>query len=35
MMNERMSADLQAWSSPRQQIVFRQLLSAFSFPGRI
>jgi len=35
MMNERMSADLQAWSSPRQQTVFRQLLSAFSFPGRI
>ena len=35
MMNERMSADLQAWSAPRQQTVFRQLLSAFSFPGRI
>jgi alpha-D-ribose 1-methylphosphonate 5-triphosphate synthase subunit PhnH len=35
MMNERMSADLQAWSAPRQQTVFRQLLRAFSFPGRI
>lgn len=34
-MNERMSADLQAWSAPRQQTVFRQLLRAFSFPGRI
>lgn len=35
MTNERMSADLQAWSAPRQQTVFRQLLRAFSFPGRI
>ncbi|MDO9198341.1 phosphonate C-P lyase system protein PhnH [Rhodoferax sp.] len=35
MMNERMSADLQAWSAPRQQTVFRQLLRVFSFPGRI
>lgn len=34
-MNERMSAELQAWSAPRQQTVFRQLLRAFSFPGRI
>lgn len=34
-MNERISPDLQTWSAPRQQTVFRQLLRAFSFPGRI
>ena len=34
-MNEPLSPDLQVWSAPRQQTVFRQLLSAFSFPGRI
>jgi alpha-D-ribose 1-methylphosphonate 5-triphosphate synthase subunit PhnH len=35
MMHEPLSLDLAAWSSPQQQIVFRQLLRAFSFPGRI
>jgi alpha-D-ribose 1-methylphosphonate 5-triphosphate synthase subunit PhnH len=35
MMHETLNPDLAAWSSPQQQIVFRQLLRAFSFPGRI
>ena len=34
-MNEVMSADLQVWRAPNQQTVFRQLMRAFSFPGRI
>lgn len=34
-MNERISADLHVWSAPNQQTVFRQLMRAFSFPGRI
>lgn len=35
MMNETLSPDLQVWGAPRQQAVFRQLLRAFSFPGRV
>lgn len=34
-MNETLTPDLQVWSAPQQQSVFRQLLRAFSFPGRI
>ncbi len=35
MMNETLNPDLQVWSAPQQQSVFRQMLRAFSFPGRI
>lgn len=35
MRNERISADMHIWSAPNQQTVFRQLMRAFSFPGRI
>jgi len=35
MMNDTLSPDLQVWSAPQQQTVFRQLLRAFSFPGRV
>ena len=34
-MSEVQKQDLNAWSAPRQQTVFRQLMRAFSFPGRI
>lgn len=34
-MNDTLSPDLQVWSAPQQQTVFRQLLRAFSFPGRV
>lgn len=34
-MSEVQSQDLNAWGAPRQQAVFRQLMRAFSFPGRI
>ena len=34
-MNETLSSDLQVWSAPHQQTVFRQLMRAFSFPGRV
>jgi alpha-D-ribose 1-methylphosphonate 5-triphosphate synthase subunit PhnH len=35
MMSEVQNQDLNAWAAPRQQTVFRQLMRAFSFPGRI
>lgn len=35
MMHEATSHDLQAWVPQRQQGVFRQLMRAFSYPGRI
>lgn len=35
MTSEVTDQDLQAWSPRRQQAVFRQLMRAFSFPGRI
>jgi alpha-D-ribose 1-methylphosphonate 5-triphosphate synthase subunit PhnH len=35
MMSEVTDQDLQAWGPQRQQAVFRQLMRAFSFPGRI
>ena len=34
-MSEVQNQDLNAWGAPRQQTVFRQLMRAFSFPGRI
>ena len=34
-MSEVLSPDLQVWSAPRQQTVFRHLMRAFSFPGRV
>lgn len=34
-MNKALSQDLLAWSAPRQQAVFRQLMNAFSYPGRV
>lgn len=34
-MNETLSQDLQVWSAPRQQAVFRQLMRAFSYPGGV
>lgn len=34
-MHDTLSPDLQVWSAPQQQTVFRQLLRAFSFPGRV
>jgi alpha-D-ribose 1-methylphosphonate 5-triphosphate synthase subunit PhnH len=35
MMSEVQNQDLNAWGAPRQQTVFRQLMRAFSFPGRL
>ncbi|MDD5027931.1 MAG: phosphonate C-P lyase system protein PhnH [Rhodoferax sp.] len=34
-MNKPLSQDLLAWNAPHQQAVFRQLMRAFSYPGRI
>ena len=34
-MSEVQNQDLNAWGASRQQTVFRQLMRAFSFPGRI
>ena len=35
MMNNTAEQDLQAWTAQRQQSVFRKLMRAFSYPGRI
>ena len=34
-MNKPLSQDLLAWSASQQQTVFRQLMRAFSYPGRV
>ena len=34
-MNETLSQELHDWTALRQQSVFRQLLTAFSYPGRV
>ncbi|MDO9143949.1 MAG: phosphonate C-P lyase system protein PhnH [Rhodoferax sp.] len=34
-MSEVQNQDLKAWGAPHQQTVFRQLMRAFSFPGRL
>lgn len=34
-MSEVKNQNMKAWGAPRQQTVFRQLMRAFSFPGRI
>ena len=34
-MPDSLSHDMQAWTASSQQHIFRQLMRAFSYPGRI